>query len=90
MDPINTISVPPHVVSREVDGVTTLLNLVDGTCFTLDDTGARIWQLLEEGRSVQMVCVQLASEYDAPPDEIKADIVAFVTELQDKSFVDAV
>ncbi len=82
-------SIPPTVILREVDGVTTLVNLVDGACFTLDEIGGRVWQLLEDGHAIEATCRQLATEYAAPIDEIQADVVAFIGDLQDKGFVSA-
>ena len=53
-----------------------------GTCISLSETGGRIWELLEEPRSLRDLCSALAQEYDAEPEALREDVVEFVERLQ--------
>ena len=50
------VNVPPEVMARTVGDETVILDLTSGTYFGLDPVGARIWQLLTEGKSLSAVC----------------------------------
>lgn len=58
-----------------------MLDLASGTYFGLDPVGARLWQLLAEGRTVAEACEVLAGEYDASREQIESDVDLLVTEL---------
>ena len=49
--------------------------------YTLNEVGARIWQLIDGQRTLEEVGKTLAAEYDAPPDEVEADLLEFVETL---------
>ena len=48
-------------------------------CMT--DTGREIWDTLDGKRSLGQIAVDLAAGYDAPLEEIEADILGLVSEL---------
>ena len=53
-----------------------------GTCISLSETGGRIWELLEQPRSVNALCAALAQEYDAEPSVLREDVIEFVERLR--------
>ena len=53
-----------------------------GTCISLSQTGGRTWELLEEPRTLDALCAQLADEYSAPDEDVRRDVLAFLTRLQ--------
>ena len=53
-----------------------------GTCISLSESGGRIWELLEQPRSIDDLCSALAEEYDAEPQALRGDVVEFVERLQ--------
>lgn len=55
----------------------------------LDEIGADILQRVDGERTVADIAALLAAEYDAPADEIGADIAAFLQDLADKRLVEA-
>jgi hypothetical protein len=73
--------VPEHVMSRNLGEDCVMLDLASGTYFGLDEVGARVWQLLAEGKSVSETCEVLAREYDASREQIDADVRLLVDEL---------
>jgi hypothetical protein len=80
--PLETIvRVADDVVFRELDGETVLLNLQSGLYFGLDPVGTRMWQLCQQGGSIRSVWETLQSEFDAPADILRSDLLEFVDEL---------
>jgi len=75
------VRIPPEVLARQVGEETVMLDLAKGAYFGLDSVGARIWQLLQEGKSLEEVRDAMADEYDAPPEEIERDLLALADNL---------
>ncbi len=69
------------VLIQEVGGETVLLDLASERYFGLDPVGTRIWALIGEGHSLQIVRDSLCAEYDAEPARIESDLLALVGEL---------
>ena len=79
--------IPDEVIFRELDGEAVVLNLDTGIYFGLDAVGTRIWRLLEERKPLQAVLDTLIDEYEAPPDRLQRDLLAFVERLNGKGLV---
>ena len=82
-----TVQVPEDVVFRELDGEAVVLNLDSGIYFGLDEVGTRIWQLIDEHRSLRRAWEALQTEFDAPSAQLEADLIAFVDHLRAKGLV---
>jgi hypothetical protein len=70
-----------QVIARQVGDETVMLDLANGTYFSLDLVGARIWQLLGEGKTLAEICDVMTDEYDVAGDEIERDVLSLVEEL---------
>jgi PqqD family protein of HPr-rel-A system len=56
----------------------------------LNETGARIWELLEEESTVDELVEALADEYEgAAPDALRAEVEGFIADLGGKGLVAA-
>lgn len=86
-DLTSTIVVRPDVVHRTLGEEALLLNLESGMYYGLNAVGTRAWTLLQS-ESVGDACGVLATEFDAPVDQIRRDVLNLVTELIDKGLVD--
>ncbi len=53
-----------------------------GDLFTLNATGAFIWQLLSEGRSLEAISRRLAKRYGIARDRAVDDVFAFVAQAR--------
>lgn len=76
-----TFSIPAQVIARTIGGETVILDLESGTYFGLDPVGARIWQLLESGKSLAEACDVMVEEYDVTRDVIQHDALALAGDL---------
>ena len=54
---------------------------------TLNEVGADIWKMLPEVKDADEITARLLEEYDAPAEEIKTDVVAFLDKLRELGIV---
>ena len=77
------------VVYAELDGEAVLLNIDTGLYFGLDPVGTSIWSALAAGATPDDVAAKLVEEYDAPAEQIQADVREFLGLLTEKGLVRA-
>lgn len=70
-----------------IDGEVVLLNLADGTFFSLTGTAATIWQLIDGQRDRDALLAQVTQVHAAAESEIAADLDAFLTQLAGAGFL---
>jgi hypothetical protein len=75
------VRVPDDVLFRELQGEAVILNLASSTYFGLDAVGTRIWQLCEAHGTLQAVLDAMQTEFDAPDETLRTDLLTFVNEL---------
>ena len=80
----------PHadVISRLLDGEAVILDLNSGEYFGLNETGARIWELLEEHDTAE-IADTLAREFTVTPAEASAAVETLIGQLLAKRLVEA-
>ncbi|RJQ51008.1 MAG: PqqD family protein [Actinobacteria bacterium] len=77
---------------RIIDEQALVVRLSDdgSSVFTLNKTGARIWELADGSRTLAQICEELQRSFDAPGgDELLGDVRAFINELRDRGMVRA-
>lgn len=75
------------IMTAPVDTEIVLLNMKGNNYISLDAIGRRIWELLETPASVADLCRQLGTEFEGTDEEIAADVVSFLTELEQEGLV---
>ena len=83
----NAIVTSKDVLSRQVRGETVLLDLKTENYFGLTGVGARVWQLLSEGKTRAEIRATLASEYGVSEDRVDSDLDRFVGDLESAGLV---
>jgi len=81
------IMIPAQVMARQVGQETVILDLASGTYFGLDPVGARIWQLMAEGKTLAEVCEAMLAEYEVTAEKIELDVLALAQELSAKQLI---
>jgi hypothetical protein len=57
-------------------------NIADmNSVFTLNETGAFIWELIDGKRDVDEIITELTKEYDIDASGAKADVMAFIEKM---------
>ena len=82
-----TATIPGDVMARQVGDETVLLDLASGNYYGLDPVGARMWQLLSDGKTLVQACDVLLAEYDVTRDALERDIERLVAELGAKGLL---
>src|SRR5262249_55641590 len=81
------ISVSADVVARQLGNETVLLDLASGNYFGLDPIGARLWQLLDAGKSLAMACDVMVEEYEVSREVLERDALDLTHELAEKKLI---
>jgi Coenzyme PQQ synthesis protein D (PqqD) len=81
------LTVPDHVVFREFEEETVLVNLETGQYHGLNPTGGAILRTLESGETVGRTAAELSERYGQDLDEMESDVCSFCNELLERGLV---
>jgi coenzyme PQQ biosynthesis protein PqqD len=70
-----------RVLAHRGEAELVLLDPDDGNYYTLNEVGARVWELCDGQRRVAEIAETLHQEFDAPADEIERDLAELLEEL---------
>ena len=76
-----------HVVSQELDGEMVLVQLQTNRIYSLNETGARFWALLDAGMTVPEIRRRLLEEYDVADAALDAEIASLLAMLRAERLV---
>jgi coenzyme PQQ synthesis protein D (PqqD) len=82
-----SLKVSDDVVFRELDGEGVILNLASGIYFGLDETGTRMWRLIDQHGQLREVLSALCDEYEASSETLERDLMVLVSELTEKGLL---
>jgi len=83
----DTFAIPSQVMARQVGDETVILDLASGTYYGLDPVGARIWQLVGEGRTLAGICEMLLGEYAVDREVLERDAQLLMEALHSRGLV---
>ncbi len=76
-----------QVIDRAVDDGALLINLHNGDYYSLNSTGAKVWESIDGSRTVGDLAALVLAEYDADAEEVVADVLNLVTNLAGEGLV---
>jgi len=81
-----------QVVTRHIADETILIPISGNLAnmerlFTLNDSGASIWRLMDGKRSVQEILQDLIQEFDVAEDRLAGDMAEFIDQLRDLDLI---
>ena len=77
----------PEVAFREIEGEILLIHPESNELFVINETGKKIWELLQKGESESAIISQLSEAYYVSEAEIAKDLTIFLEALLRKKFV---
>ena len=80
----------PDVLARRLPGGAVLVHMRTNRIFELNETGARIWELLSEGLDRQGLLNRLVEEFDVDSDRAAAEMGAVLDQLGREGLVNAI
>lgn len=75
------------VMTAPVDQEIVLLNMKGNNYISLDAIGRRIWEQLESPVVVNDLCRKLCREFNGTLEQISADVILFLAELESEGLV---
>jgi hypothetical protein len=85
LEPTARIVRTSGTLTTTVDKDIIILNMATNNYIALDEVGRRIWDLIETPIQISALCVQLGKEFAGSPEQIRLDVIAFLSELLDES-----
>ncbi len=82
------ITVPPHVLARELDGEAVLLNLDSECYFGLDAVGMHFWTALCESASIEAAYHTLLATYNVGAERLRHDLEHLIKVLAQHGLVE--
>ncbi len=76
-------------VSADLTGEAAILDLKSGVYYGLDAVGARIWDLLQEPKTVNDIRDAILEEYDVEPERCERDLLTLLQELAAAGLIEA-
>ena len=87
MDPSTRLQRSPNATFQVVADEAILIHLHTGVYYSLNEVGTVFWELLDGQRTLADCAAQIASEYNAPPEVILADLQELAGELAKEDLV---
>ena len=78
---ISRCTIPHDVACANVEDGAVVLHMGTKRYFSLNETGAEIWRLIEEEVPVVEIPARLSESYDVPIDEARAEVAELVAAL---------
>jgi hypothetical protein len=84
------VEIGESVIFQKLNDEAVLLNMSNQQYFGLNDTGARMWDLLVTLGAPGEVVARMAHDYDVPAATLQADLESLVNELLEAGLLRAV
>jgi len=77
----------PDLVAAEMDGDIVMMSVETGTYFGLTGIAPQIWEALQTPQSAEELFSEMLSLYDVEEDVLRADLTAFLADMQKNGLV---
>jgi len=77
----------PDTAFRIIENEAVVVSCTEGTARVLNETGARVWELLDGVRGIDEIIEIIIADFKVSKEEARADIVEFLKELIEKKMV---
>lgn len=81
--------VSAHIAWRKVEDEVVALDLDSSLYYSFNETGARLWELLAEGSSLEEAVQGVVDEFDGAPKAVEKDARDFVKDLCRDKLIEA-
>ncbi len=75
-------------ISSDLQGREVILNIKSGVYYGLDGVGTRIWNLLQQPRTVKEIRDMLLDHYDVNTQRAEVDLMALLQKLSDAGLIE--
>jgi hypothetical protein len=78
---LDKVTIPLPVTARLIGDETVILNLESGTYYGLDPVGARMWELMTQGKTLDGICEVMQEEYEVERGVLEEDVMGLARDL---------
>ena len=77
----------PNVIHEVIDGEAVIVNLKNGTYYSIDKVGAELWDYIDKGFSVPTIIERLQARYVGSPESISQSVEKLITQFQSENLI---
>lgn len=89
-DEATRVVVSSDQISAPVHGEVVILGMTDGVYYGLDAVGRRVWDLMQEPRTLGDIASVLATEFDVTRDRALADLISLAGDLSGHGLIEVI
>jgi len=78
------------IIHTDLGDETAMMDMEKGLYYGLDDTGSRLWALVEKPITVRHLCESLRSEYSVGAEQCEEEVIQFLNVLLNHGVVEVV
>ena len=79
--------IPADVACASVEDGAVVLHMGTKRYYSLNETGAAIWRLIEESVAIEEIPARLSASYDVALDEARREVEALVSALEETTLL---
>jgi len=83
-----TLHVPAHVLHTTVEQDAVLLSTLTNKYYSLNEVGARFWDLLVEGKTLREAHRALLGEFEVESSQLEQDLLELIEHLQENGLIE--
>jgi len=76
-----------NTVSGRLHDELVMMDIDRGKYYSLNNVSTRLWDLLEEWKSIDELCAVLTDEYDVKPEQCREEVSQILEEMQQLNLV---
>ena len=80
--------VADQMLSADLDGEVVMINLSKGVYYGLEGVGSRVWELVQERRTLREMREEILTEYDVEPNRLEQDLQAVLGRMVDQGLIE--
>ncbi|MBI4656800.1 MAG: PqqD family protein [Elusimicrobia bacterium] len=84
------MKVPKKLAWRVIDGEAFIVDAANHTLHNLNQTGSRIWQMLEKGKNLAEIADAMIEEFEVSKKDAEKDAKEFLKALEQKKLIEIV
>lgn len=84
----SVVAASPDQVSCPLDDESAILNLKNSVYYGVNAVGTRVWNLLQQPRSVRELRDTLLEEYDVEPERCERDLLALLESMRGEGLIE--
>ncbi|MDP4266938.1 MAG: PqqD family protein [Bacteroidota bacterium] len=78
----------PNLIAKKIGDEYIIVQIVDkvanmNALYTLNETGAFIWENLDSGKTIEQIVSLVCNEFDTDLETTKNDVIRFINEIYD-------